>query len=64
MYTFTIMVHIANVYIIFLPDFKLLTCLRCFNNKESIRGHTYSTHHEVLVLVLGVETEPNLVVVL
>ena len=28
------------------------------------RGRTYSTHHEVLVLVLGVETEPNLLVVL
>ena len=31
---------------------------------ESIRGCTYSTHCEVLVLVLGVEPEPNLVVVL
>ena len=28
------------------------------------RGRTYSTHHEVLFLDLGVEPEPNLVVVL
>ena len=28
------------------------------------RGRTYSTHHEVLVLVLGEEPEPILVVVL
>ena len=41
-------------------------CIRNTTTKliGDIRGRTYSTHHEVLVLVLGVETEPNLVVVL
>ena len=33
-------------------------------NKRNSRGHTYSTHHEVLFLDLGVEPEPNLLVVL
>ena len=33
-------------------------------NRITIRGRTYSTHCEVLVLVLGVEPEPTLVVVL
>ena len=32
-------------------------------NLQSIRGHTYSTHCEVLVLVLAVEPKPNLMVV-
>ena len=50
-------------------DFKITPAcihIRTGNGRKSInnRGRTYSTHHEVLVLVLGVETEPNLVVVL
>ena len=40
-----------------------LDCVDFFPN-WFFRGRTYSTHCEVLVLVLGVEPEPNLGVVL
>ena len=45
------------------PKFDIAAEMFCVV-EFSIRGRTYSTHQEVLVLVLGVETEPNLVVVL
>ena len=43
----------------------LVNVLKAFaTNVPFNRGRTYSTHQKVLVLVLGVDPEPNLVVVL
>ena len=52
-------------------NFVFLNCTACFVLKDSSAtlsqnksSRTYITHSEVLILVLGVEPEPNFVVVL